>query len=84
MEIHTGVLREIVKDQERIGKQTISVDALLARLDLSPICDTRELARLRQIEILARKIVSDPRSLVRGVPHEDAVALQRLVSGESE
>jgi hypothetical protein len=81
-EIHTGVLRDIVKDQERIGKRTISVEVLLERLGLTPLIDASELDRLRAIEAFARKIVSDPRSLVRGIDYDDASALKRLVLDE--
>lgn len=83
-EIQTGVLRDIVKDRERVGEQAISVDALLDRLQLTPIVDPSELARLRSIETLTRKIVSDPRWELRGPDAGDAEALRRLVLGESE
>ena len=84
IDIPTGALRDIVKDQERMGQRTISVVKLLARLQLTPLVDPAELDRLRAIEAVARKIVSDhPRWILRGPDHEDAEALRRLVLGGS-
>jgi len=82
-EIPTGVLRDIIKDHERMGQRTISVESLLDRLQLTAIVDSDELARLREIEMLARMIVSDhPRWILRGPDSEAAEALRRLVLGD--
>lgn len=83
-DISTGVLRDIIKDQERMGERTISVEALLARLHLTPIVDPEELARLRDIETLARKSVSAPQWELRGAEPGDARALRRLVLDEAD
>jgi hypothetical protein len=51
--IHTGLLRDIVKDQANIGSHYISVDVLLSRLGLAePLADARASVQdaLRQIE----------------------------------
>lgn len=83
-EISTGTLRDIVKDQERAGERAISVVALLDRLQLTALVDPGELARLRAIETLARKIVSAPLWELRGAEPGDAAALRRLVLAEPD
>ncbi len=82
-EIRIVALREIVRNRERVGEQTIPVGELLARLQLTPLVNPGELARLREIEALARKIVSTPLWELRGAKYDDAVALRRLVLDDS-
>lgn len=80
-EIPTHVLRDLVDELERTGEQTIAVETILARLQLPALVDAQELAWLREIEAVARRMVATPLWQLRGPAPGDAEELRRLILG---
>ena len=83
MDVSTEALSTIVDELQREGRQTIPVHELLVRMHSAPIVQLDELDRLREIEKVARKIVTTPLWELRGPEYDDAVKLRRLVLGEA-